>query len=439
MGPSTPTPAEALLLERLAACGRLTFAEFMELALYAPEVGYYASQAVLGAQGDYVTSPELHPAFGALLGRQVEDCWRALDRPAPFYVREVGAGSGALCRDLLAWTRVAAPDLEEALTYELVERSPALRARQADTLAHAGLASARVEWLGPGLEVGGWRLNPTSNLQPPTRSLVGCVLSNELLDSFPVHLVTMRQGGLRELYVARAGDGFALVEDAPSTPALEAYFARLGLRPGEGCRAEVNLAAMDWMAAVAGWLERGLVLTLDYGHLAPELYSPRRRLGTLLCYYRHTLSSDPLRRIGHQDLTSHVDFTTLAETGERHGLRTLGLIGQARLLTQLGLPAWGERLGQLPSLEREANQRALRELVDPDGLGRVGALFQQRGLDDYVPLGLRPDAPPPDPSCLPMLAPDALRLPSPAELDSLADFEPMWRAFVSGDETELDG
>lgn len=398
----------------------------MELALYAPEVGYYNTQAVLGASGDYVTSPELHPSFGALLGRQVEDCWRALGRPASFRVREVGAGRGLLCRDILRWADATDRDFADSLTYEIVERSPALVARQQQTLDRAGFTSGRVEWLG----------RSKGSLLAPR--LTGCVISNELLDSFPVHLVTMHAAELRELYVTRARQGLEFVEDNPSTPRLEEYFTRLGVRPAEGSRAEVNLQAADWMAATAASLEHGIVLTLDYGYPARELYAPARGQGTLLCYYRHTLSSDPLKRIGRQDITSHVDFTTLAQTGERCGLTTIGLISQARLLTNLGLTAYAERLGRLPSPEREANLRALRELADPDGLGRVGALLQQRGMDDFVPLAVQPHAPPPEQCYLPALARDDLHLPTPDQLDGLADFAPMWRAFISGDESELD-
>lgn len=437
------TPAEALLREHLARAGRLTFAQFMELALYDPSVGYYATQTVLGAEGDYLTSPELHPAFGALLGRQLEDCWRALGCPADFRVREVGGGSGALCRDVLLWARAAAPDFGASLSYEIVERSPALVARQRQTLQQAGLGAARVEWvdsLVAGMSNGAG--TPEQPDKPGTTSprpcsaapITGCVVSNELLDSFPVHLVTMRQGRLLERYVVLGPSGLQLADDEPSTSELEQYFAALGVWPAEGCQAEVNLEATRWMARAAAWLERGLMLTLDYGYPAHQLYSRARKHGTLLCYYRHTLNSQPLERIGRQDITSHVDFTTLAMIAERQGLGTLGLVSQARALANLGLPAYLERLDRLPLQEQQANRRALAALVDPEGLGRIGLLVHQRGLADYLPLALRPDAPPPSEAYLPRLGPGALRLPSPEDLDMPSDFLAMWCEFLSGDE-----
>ena len=423
------SPAEALVQERLAQAGRLTFAEFMDLALYAPGAGYYTTQAVFGESGDYITSPEIHPAFGALLGRQLEVCWQALGRPARFQAREIGAGRGLLCRDILLWARAAAPEFAESLVYEIVERSPLLRSRQAETLARAGLEGAAVRWLATDA--------PEPALTP--EPLVGCAFSNEFIDSLPVHLVTMRQGRLREYYVMAGPEGLTLAEDDPSTPALAAYFERLGLWPGEGCRAEVNLRAVDWVAALAAQVQRGLVLTIDYGYPAPMLYTPTRRSGTLLCYYRHTLSSDPLQRVGRQEITSHVDFTTLAQTGERHGLRLLGLLSQARFLANLGLTAYAERLAGLPSPERETNQRALQALVDPTGLGRIGVLLQQRGLDGYLPRGLLPPVSSPSTAYLPRLGAEALRLPAPEQLDGLGDFTQLWRAFVTGDESALDG
>jgi SAM-dependent MidA family methyltransferase len=397
----------------------ITFAQFMEAALYGPG-GYYAERPALGGPGhDYFTAPELHPAFGALLGRQVAEVWVALGRPSRFDLVEHGPGSGALCRDLLTWAEHEAPGFAAAIRYLLVERSAPLRAAQRATLEGAGLLDARVSW------------------EAPSRGPVtGVILANELLDAFPVHLVTVREGRLLERYVApdRDDERLTFVEGEPSTPALARYFADLGLLPGEGCEAEVNLAAVAWTERAAADLARGALLILDYGYPADRLYAPQRRHGTLLCYRGHTLGSDPLVRVGEQDITTHVDFTSVARAGERMGLATLGPVDQATFLTNLGVRGYLrllERAG-LPAREHDANRRALLELVNRDGLGAVRVLIQTRDLPGFRPSGLVGG--PVDPDWLPLLRTDQMRLPGPLEAEGFGDLEAQWRDFWTGHE-----
>ena len=195
----------------------------------------------------------------------------------------------------------------------------------------------------------------------------------------PVHRVAVVDGALREVYVTRDGGGFAEELRDPH-PDVAAYFEALGLLPGEGCRAEVNLEAPRWIAAAAGALERGYVLTFDYGYEASDLYAGWRTGGTLLCFYRHNPSADPYTRIGRQDITSHVDFTTIRRSGEDAGLQTLGLTTQAQFLTSLGI---GETLqppaGARPDMEEYfARRRAVTDLIDTGGLGRVKVLVQAK-------------------------------------------------------------
>jgi SAM-dependent MidA family methyltransferase len=342
------------------AGGALPFREFMQLALYHPTLGYYTSRReVIGRTADYVTSPELSPLFGAMLGRQLHEMWERLDRPHRFDAVEAGPGTGVLARDVLAWAARTAPDFAAALKYTLVETSPTLAERQQATLAAEGLAAESRDDLPSGV--------------------TGCIFSNELLDAMPVHRVAVEGGALREIYVTRDGDGFAEELRDPH-PDVTAYFEALDLLPGEGCHAEVNLGAPRWIAAAAGALERGYLLTFDYGYAADELFAGWRSDGTLLCFYRHNPSADPYTRIGRQDITSHVDFTTIRRAGEGAGLTTLGLTTQMEFLTSLGI---GEALqpptGERPDMEEFfARRRALTDLIDPGGLGRVKVLVQAK-------------------------------------------------------------
>ena len=371
--PATENAAlKEAIVARIAAEGPITFRDFMDAALYHPQHGYYRSRREkMGREGDYLTSPEVSPIFGVMLGRQLWEMWQAMGEPGRFDVVEAGAGTGRLCRDVLRWARSHAAGFRAALTYTIVEVSDALAERQRETLADEG---CDVRW---------------SATLP--EAVEGCLLSNELLDSFPVHRVAVRDGVLLEAFVGWDGARFVEELHAPSTPALESYFQRLGLLPGEGCSAEVNPAALEWMRRAGRALRSGFLLTLDYGHEARELYAPWRKDGTILCFHRHNASSDPYARLGRQDITSHVDFTSLRETGEESGLRTLGLVSQSEFLTALGIAEAmappGE--GDVDLEEYYARRRAVSELVDPAALGRIRVLVQAKGVREPRLSGLR--------------------------------------------------
>lgn len=362
------------ILARIEREGRITFRDFMEMALYAPELGYYTSRREqIGRSGDYVTSPAVSPIFGAMIGRQLREMWERLEGPPAFHVVEAGAGNGTLCRDVLRWSRGAAPGFHDRLRYTIIETSDALTDRQRERVEAEGLA-AKVDW--------------RTDFPEATE---GCIVSNELLDAMPLHRVVLHDGGLREVYVSSDGGAFREEFGPLSTAEIDAYFQRLGVLPGEGCYAEVNLAAPAWMRLAGQALRRGFVLTFDYGYEAAELYAPWRTRGTFLCFYRHNPSDDPYARIGRQDMTSHVDFTTVRRAGEESGLSTLGIVPQSEFLMNLGLPdalpAIGE--GETNLEEYYVRRRAVVELVDPAGLGRIKALVQAKNVGEAALTGLR--------------------------------------------------
>jgi SAM-dependent MidA family methyltransferase len=363
------------IIERIQREGAISFRDFMAMALYEPGLGYYCSPGTkIGREGDYLTSPEVSPVFGAMVGRQLREMWDALGTPGAFDVVEAGAGNGTLSRDVLGWAKRRAPEFFEAMHFTIVEPIPALEARQRERLASHGLDS-RVQWL--------------SDIP---KDIEGCILSNELLDSMPVHRVEVRDEKLREIYVS--WDGLRFIDELREpTPEVRLHFQRLDMLPGEGCRAEVNLEAPRWMSEAAAAPRRGFVLTLDYGYEASELYAPWRSDGTLLCFYRHNPSGDTYSRIGHQDMTAHVDFTTLRRAGEEAGLATVGLIPQAEFLMNMGisdaLPALGK---EIELEERLGRRRAMSELLDPAGLGRIKGLAQAKGAGEVSLRGFARDA-----------------------------------------------
>ena len=369
--------AEAEIRRRLGRRGRITFAEFMEVALYHPGGGYYAGGAdggPVGAAGDYYTSPVVHPAFGALLAVQLFQMWRLLGRPAAFTVAESGAGNGRLARDILQFAGELPEGFRRCLRYVCIDRGVV---RQDEPAAFGGGRPAQIQAAGL-----------------PLRGLVGCLLSNELLDAFPVHQVTLERGQLQEVYVTLSGGALSLETGAPSSPALQHRLDALGLTLAEGQTAEINLGLAQWASDAAAALRRGFVLAIDYGRPAPELYSAQeRRRGTLTTYYRHLQTDRPLERIGRQDLSAQVDFTAAMQAAERAGLDGLGYATQRDFLRNLELEEWLRR--PPPAARRreaEANRRAMNELLHPGGLGDFKALALGKDVGRPPLWGFQPDA-----------------------------------------------
>ncbi len=429
------TPLARFVLDEIDASPqhRIPFARFMALALGHPVHGYYSrADLAWGARGDYETSPEVHPIFGYLWARQIEECWERLDRPVRFDLVEVGAGSGAFSTAMLTWLRARAPECFAAVRPVLLDGHPNRLAAQRATLEAAGLSAEHAlldDWLAR-----------------PER-LTGVVISNEFFDALPVHLVTRHGEDLREWYVARTalpptptlphegggsrhgegggdstgpvsaasasasasvpsplvgegeGGGFpfpadpdalALIEAAPSTPALAAHFARLGITPGDGARAEVGLASFEAMRRIAAKMERGYVLTIDYGYEARDLYASWRREGTLMAFRSHSPVPDPLSEPGRTDLTYHVDLTSLAAAALESGNNSGGgwhaapPTSQAEALTVLGLPdalRAAESRAAENALRFLADRRAAETLTDPTALGRIRILALARHAD----------------------------------------------------------
>ena len=390
--------AEAEIRSRITEQGAITFAEFMEVALFWPEGGYYATRDPIGPSGDYYTSPMAHPAFGALLAVQLFQMWELLGRPRPFTVVELGAGNGQLCRDITDYAVHLPADFGAVLSYLCLDLRPAPPIGTALCGDERPLVSQVV----------------ASGI--PLRGVTGCFLSNEFLDAFPVHRVTMGQGRLREIFVTL--DDGELVETLGglSTPDLAARLERVGVELTEGQTGEINLGLGGWTEDLAAALDAGFVLTIDYGHPALELYSAERRpRGSLTTYYRHVQTDSPLTRIGQQDLTAHVDFTSVVEAGRRAGLEPAGFARQSRLLHNLGLGHFQRqlpRLGLTP-MEVQANRAGMVDLARPGGLGDFRALALSKNVESPNLWGFRDGSelmPPLEGLPTPLLTPQHLSL-----------------------------
>lgn len=359
------TPLDERLAARIRERGPIPFAEFMRECLYDPDHGYY-SRADARRFGDYYTSVDVHPIFGRLLARQLAEMWERLDRPQPFHAVECGAGAGRLARQILDFVAAQLPEFHAAIEYCAVETSASRRAAQAELLfTHAVARRFR------------------SSAEVPEIVPAGCIFSNEMFDAMPTHRVVMQRGKLREVFVDLADNRFAEILLPPSTADLTEYFCLQGIELGEGFQAEVCLDACRWMEEAGRRLERGFVLTVDYGHEARSLYSERHNRGTMLAYREHGISEDLLAHPGEQDLTAHVNFTALEDWGRRAGLERTGLVTQAEFLVALGR---GNEFADLyapwqTELEKLRARLLLKNLILPEGLGeKFQVLIQHKGI-----------------------------------------------------------
>ncbi len=371
---------DALRAEISAQGGRITFARFMDLALYHPEWGYYhAAQRRPGRPGDFLTAPEAHPFFGITLARQIADCWERLGQPDRFVVREYGPGIGGLAWDILGGLQQEHPACVAALSYELVERNP-------QRVAEA-LAAFRDEGLGDTVRA----VDPDAIAALPP--MTGVILANEVADAFPVHRLIWQGGELREGWVAWDGEGFAEEIAERSPQAIDAdpagMLAKHSITLQEGARVEISPAAATWFTAAASRLERGYAIIIDYGYPAAQLYQGHRLEGTVRAYRAHTVTDDPFAHVGEQDLTAHVDFTALRDAGAAAGLTFAGQTNQAAFLTSLDMGNLMVGLGQDPETTMEeylAAQAAVLRLIDPGSLGRFGVLLMARTAPVEPPL-----------------------------------------------------
>jgi SAM-dependent MidA family methyltransferase len=359
----SPNPLELRLIDHIGRYGPITFEAFMDAALYDDEHGYYPSRrrspgsTPVGTDGDYFTSPSSHPAFGALLALQLEEMWRSLGSPSEFVVVEMGAGDGVLGSDISDYVERELPEFATAIRYSSTDLVPPV-----------------------GSEVVG------DNSQLPV-GVTGCVISNELLDAHPVNRFIVQGGEVREIFVDyRDGVFVESVGDVSEGEVAARVEPFLGMLP-ESYRGEVNLRLGYWADSISATLERGYVITIDYGYDRPELYKPGRVDGSLRCYYQHTLGQNPLRRIGRQDITAHVDFTAVDHVLMVMGFGRIGKPSQQEFLSKVGIDGFLGDIagrvgrGEISRSESQEDLAGIGSLINPEGLGRFRVAVHSRGVD----------------------------------------------------------
>jgi SAM-dependent MidA family methyltransferase len=365
---------QQLIVERIRHDGPITFAEYMRMALYESGYGYYVTgPARMGWEGDYYTSTDVSPLFAHCMGRQLLQMWEQLGQPARFTVLEQGAGRGDLGRAICSWAAQETPLFHAALDYHATDIST-----DQDALY--------------------------SQSQDAINQVPSVVLSNELVDAFPVHIVEKRDDRLYEVFIGVQDGRLYECLDEPSSQDVANYLdsCKIPWRTFEdGWRAEINLDALCWMARTAELLlgtsskhkRRGFILTIDYGDTARKLYTRHRRCGTLACYFHHQLTNQPLAKPGEQDITAHVNFTALINEGRRHGLRLHALTTQRQWLTDMQIYEELEQIRQrdfaIIDQTRASDQGQVALLKWYDLRQRVMALTAPGGMGDFKVLILK--------------------------------------------------
>ena len=349
------------IIDRINSEGPISFESFMDMCLYHPGLGYYTREsATIGRAGDFYTSPHLHPIFGAMIGRQMEEMWTAIGMPDIFQIVEMGAGMGYLAKDMLDYVRgqgpgASGPRFSDCLKYTIIELNPCMKQHQELLL---GNHLDKLNWLSGPYDLG---------------AVTGCFLSNELIDAFPVRLAEM-DDDLNEIYVSAEGADFVEIR-RPGSKEVREYFCGLGIELPRRYRTEVNLRLRSWVTEVSERLDRGFVLTFDYGYPAWDYYGEDRNRGTLLCYYQHNVNENPYENVGEQDLTAHVNFSSLKKWGEESGLRTVGFCPQGTYLVSLGIDeVISELYGDTPDPFEISK---IKGLLLPQGMGESHKVMAQ--------------------------------------------------------------
>jgi len=360
-----------LIISEINLKGPITFSQFMELCLYHPIYGYYQSNRIkVGKNGDFFTSPCVHPLFGGLVAKQLSQMAEFLEGET-FDILEIGCGNGFLASDILDWCKQKRAQFYKTIKYYLLEANPKFLNYQKERLLEHE-KEGKLFYL------------DQEDFKNARLRIQGCIISNELIDSFPVHRVILHNGILKEAYVNQKNGKLIEQWGKISDIRIYEYLNSMGINLQEAQMIEVNLKAIQWIEEVSRCLKKGFVITIDYGYLSQELFDVSRASGTLLCYYRHNISDNFFKKLGKQDITSHVNFTALIKKGEEVGLSFTGLVPQFQFLISLGL------LQQLESLEKGLDpiealklRLTLKHLIEPDiGMGEVfKVLIQHKGIE----------------------------------------------------------
>jgi SAM-dependent MidA family methyltransferase len=331
---------KGIVLKKIEEKGKITFAEFMDIALYYPGLGYYQKENPFGTTGSFYTSVNASETFGFSIARSILNIIKQFNLPSNLC--EMGAGSGMLSNDILNYYRDNEPDFYKDVKYTIIEKSSYLINRQKQLLHNH---KEKVNWV---------EFDKFDDFE-------GVFFSNELVDAFPVHRIININGEYKEIYVAYIDGRLQFFPDKFSTIEIEEYLKRLRIRLVDKQIADINLDAIRWIQSLGRKIKKGVIITIDYGWTADKLYAPFRMDGTVTCYFNHKQNNDFFERIGDQDITAFVDFSTLMEYGKDVGLDVVNLIPQSLYLVQSGI------LQFISKASTDLQKASIKSLFIPEG------------------------------------------------------------------------
>lgn len=351
-----------IIYSKIDEQGPITFAEFMELALYHPAYGYYTSgESNIGKDGDFYTSPHVHKAFGAVLAKFIAKTFELIDSKR-FTVIEPGAGKGYLALDILNHLKGSYPDIYSQTTYYIIDKN-----------------------LADHIEVKSFFRNHTDRVKIFTsleeivsHEICGVVLSNELFDALPFHRLKIIDGKLTEIYITLKDGELSEMFRNPSSEEIVEYFNKVESRFEEGQEFEINLGVKNFFCTIDNILNEGIILTVDYGYLAQELFDSLRMKGTYKCLYKHDINENPYTNIGNQDITAHVDFSNMIRTGEALNINKVKYTTQGQFLLD-----WG--ILEIAEAESEKGIQSIKNLFLPELMGdKFKVLIQEKNLHQKI-------------------------------------------------------
>ena len=345
-----------IVIKKIQESGKITFSEYMDMALYYPELGYYQKENPFGIQGSFYTSVNASSSFGNCLGKSFE--YIAGETDISNNICEIGAGSGLLANDILSYLKSHAPEYYNNCNYTIVEKSKYLIYEQKKILKDH---IHKITWRG---------FHDLNNFD-------GIVFSNELVDAFPVHRIINISGAIKELFVIYYDNRLQFYPDSLSSPALKNYIDKFKINTVDKQIIDVNLHSSEWIKHLGSKLKKGFVITIDYGDTSEKLYTPNRMDGTVTCYFKHTQNNDFFERIGYQDITAFIDFSSLISYGAKADLKPITFISQWLYLLNSGI------LEEIKKAKTDLNKVSIQSLIIPEaGFGtNFNVLMQSKNLE----------------------------------------------------------
>ena len=343
--------SEKIIRKEILSEGKISFARFIQIALYHPKFGYYSKINPIGTNSHYLTSPYIHPAFGAAFSKHIYLMWKFMKYPSKFQIVELGCSTGILAETIYSYSKSISSDFANSIQYIGIDRT----------------INKKTDF------------NSVKSNLIPLKNISGCIISNELIDSLPFHRFKIINNEVKEIYVTIQNDKFTSILDQPSSKKIDQKLAQLKLQLPNDFEGEICLEIDNLFKSINQSFEKGFIVTVDYGEERENLYGNKSR-GTMQTYYKHTSGASPFQRVGEQDITANIDFSSLIEEGILNKIRPVTLCSQKEFLEVFGIKKWIENVqnSKLQQSKKQINLINMKKLIHNQGLGNFKVLIQEK-------------------------------------------------------------